>query len=1822
MKSAIFLHQKYQTQNNNRKFNIKHKVPGIQINALFENKKTIRSRHLSQTFAQESGLWSNAFNFRKTADTATDPRTGILSFHAKAGNLLSNSGHGPNIDLEIGYSSIAKADPDGLGYGWSWNLTHFNLQTSQLTTSTGQYFHLQQHDNSQWYPLYHKLKDIHISGDKKTHFIITYTNGLREILNHDGYETALEQQDGWCVHFLYKPGTHLLQFITDDQNHSVLIHYKKNNVIIISRGIIGEPTVVSVNKERGILRSITLPNEQNNTAPGIYIRYLGHLIREVDYPTGLQKLFNYNCTNAMKVNSTEEFVNINPCVVSKETIDPGAGQPSMSVYYQYSQTSANNHNYLAFNSGLAVINDSVTDILFKAPVTYTYRTQINDGLIRDIRTYNKYHLLIDEQKISNRTGKKLSQVHTFFCNTKMNNGCAHTFFDNLPATYTLPLKIVTKLWSDSSVTPAITTETMHYDHLGRIVQHTDIFGRSNKIYYCPKSGDSACPATPPGWLLSALSETITTYPARESKPSPILITVHNYYRKMVNYNNHGYRLVLDHQIQQVGNEYMIKANDYYQDPRNFFTYGLLKKSIITGSIQRPSTLHSIIQHYYYRNDTKNNTKTSYVTVDTGAGKQRQSPLITTSLFTNQLLQSCDSTGKNITSYHYDHWGRLIKTDLAKDTEFAVNKYYQYTVSPQLNQLLITSINGLQQKIVFDGAGRILMHFNEALTDSGKPAPGHWIPLQKMTYDHFGRTAAQYSYIIERSGKIKSLRTTQDYDESSRVVKLYLPDKQIAVTQYDDAHRCVINYQLSRQNRHSVVSVMRANVLYQPVKILLIPGGNKPLSFVTDLCSATDNMIKTVGAKVTTVTYDGFGREISTTDPLGRTVKKHYNSLGQMTDIMNPAGDIAHNVYDLSGHRVQSWIQPASGGRYLLASAEYNSAGDLLWSAGQDGYHTTFTYTDDGKLLSATNPARHTFALQYNKIGLPVTAWMDGKLQLQLQYDPVTTLVKIRSGVTGKTTFTYDADGLIKQLIHSGKNGYPDYQLKWQYDKNRRIVGMTDIGNNEVSATYDTIGRAKKITYHSDNGQSDTLFMLTYDDFSRLKTLHYGSGMERTIIYDYFGHPLTIKDRLIDKLLSAWSFHYDANDNITTLIQQDNLHHYARLHYQYDVLNNLVTMTCTGSSGLPLCPRDTQFSRSGLNHAPVITRQDYTFNPLNRLVSVREILQNLSQQQTLNKTTNYDYYDSSAPLRLQKISTIWNYQSFITHRFSYDITGNMTTDGEGNYIYYNAFNQIVQVTKTNGQHSHYFYDSSGREVKTDSKFGTCYLFYRGTEVINEKISTAGQDSHITGFLGVAKTTDGLISQYNESDYKGDISGILTKAQKTSAKYQLTQRNIYSPYGMVFHCKNISNLPLYQQTLHGFDGELTDPATGWQFLGNGHRTYNPEQRYFVSEDPAGSGYSFGSNNPIMNVDPDGNIPRWTGCIFKWMSYLSTFGLSALHGKWAHIAGAVITSGLTVATLGASAAFYGGTVLASAVAAGTAAIGSISVIAAAIPANHGLNMAASIEGFIEMGAMITTAAVDAGLFFATALARSNEYELNILNMLKVAAIYPEETTYHQGLPLEVLRKQIKDLLDEKRQTLNMNKYNDVERVWKAFKSETNDLITCDVATLCLVSWITKKPLKLQDVRKFLRLKLKAYEFNDEIITKGFKMEERYWKDIEGAKEYQLYLMASRYRLAFSKVLRQFGTKYTYHMLKKENYIDNLAFDTFLKQPGMAVVETRHHTTIVEKFIGADNWGVYTFNRDGTINFEKGSLEMIKENYSPGSSISVSEAKIIAYMYLSEST
>ncbi len=1569
-----------------------------QMNHYFENdnstKKKINTtdsakknhKHKTTLFNAMQGNnaapWSDAFNFQKVAGTQVDPRTGTFTAYIKTGNLISNLDHGPNINLQINYSSNSKANPDGLGLGWSWNLTHFNPVNNQLTTSQGQNFSLQEDHAGYWWPRYHKIRDMQITGNKKTYFTITYINGLKEILNHAGYEVRLEQQDGKGVTFSYIHGTHLLSMITDDLGHKIVLNRKDNCLTVTSYNSNGKPVNIHIRYSNDELKSVTLPDNKHQHEQGIYLSYslfnFNHLLTHVVYPTGLTKNIDYDCHEAMKMPLFYSNHGDALCVVTSQSVNLGMSQPQMVTRYAYDQINSNNHNYLGFNSGLDTMPGMKGDILFEAPADYTYSTSEDNGLVKIMRTYNKYHLLIDTKLLSDKTEKILAETHSFFCNTEQYDGCAHTRFEDLPVTYTLPLKIETDTWGENSGNPAVDITTHSYDNEGRVVEQTDAYGRREEIKYCPVQGDSFCPAAPPKWSLNVLTESVTHYPSDKKITGSAVLpmkTSYSFYQKEPNINKKGYILVLDKQILKSGNYQNITTRQYYNDPNDYATYGLLKKLTFSED-KKPADTKSpkLIREYHYSISADHKTKTSYSTFGEAGGDQRRSTSVTVSLFTHQTLQMIDASGNNITRYYYDNQGRLIQADSAVGTTFAVSKHYSYSVSPLLNQVVVTSPNGLQQKIIFDRAGRKLEKFTEAINASGKAEPGQWKLAGRVIYDVYGRVAATKAYDYRKNSlnRSKQLTTTYDYTATGRMLRKHLPDGETAVKDYDDPDRCVVSYELNKKGDHSTITIVHGNVLDKPVKQILLPeAAGLPLS-AKQYCVTDYNRSQ---AKITTVTYDAWGRKIASTDPAGRTVTIHYDDRGRVSEVVDPIGDKVQSVYNFMGKVVEKWEEPAKDDhRYLLFSAQYNMAEEPVWQAGEDGKRTLYTYTSDGKPDTVTTPAGNVITYKYNVLGLPVSKWLNGKLLEQMHYNPLTTQPDQVTDNTGTTLWTYSDDGKVQQLIHHAKdNVSADYKITWTYDQNRNVIAMNNPSGGQTKTTYDDFGRISSVSYQMTNGKEQLLSAPTYDDFSRIIAIKYGSGIERSIEYNNYDQQKYIVDRLSGKPLSSSEYNYDVEGNITTLVHNAG-DQQAVLNYRYDKLDNLTSVVCTGSAGLSLCPRDTHFKGSGLDKAPVITRQDYTFNGLNRMTKVTEVLTDITQQKTLNKVISYGYGDAQAPLRLQQISTQWNNNTSVVNHFSYDVTGNIITDGDGNQMTYNAFHQITHVTTPDGKQSQYVYDGSEREVKqiinTDD---TRYMFYIGKSLVGEKTDNLQQNEHSITPLSVAKAVDGVIHEYYEKNYKSDVTSVLTKSNDKNSPWTVSQHNVYSPYGMQWHSKiKNASQPLYLRTLIGFDGEQHDPVTGWQFLGAGHRTYNPGGRYFVSEDPAGDGYAFGSNNPIMHTDPSGNMPKWLGLVMHVMKYAGTLGMAALHKKWANTVGTALMVTLATISIGAGFAAGGFEPLVIAGAVGlSAAAGSVMVTAAAIPANKGLNIASAVAGGIEMGLSIASAVASISTIAAVAKA-----------------------------------------------------------------------------------------------------------------------------------------------------------------------------------------------------------------------------------------------------------
>ncbi len=193
------------------------------------------------------------------------------------------------------------------------------------------------------------------------------------------------------------------------------------------------------------------------------------------------------------------------------------------------------------------------------------------------------------------------------------------------------------------------------------------------------------------------------------------------------------------------------------------TYGLTKQLILTGTTDPSLTPESIIHDYYYTKSADGYRVISRDATELGQGKKQFHSTIITSLLTNQILSCTDPSGKNRTSYHYDIFGRLIQKDFATGTPFASTERYQHLFSPGHYQIIITKVNGLQEKVIFDNAGRERMLFKEAISASGEVQPGRWQLKKSFHYDAYGRSAEQVFYVQDDMNEIQSLKTIKGYD---------------------------------------------------------------------------------------------------------------------------------------------------------------------------------------------------------------------------------------------------------------------------------------------------------------------------------------------------------------------------------------------------------------------------------------------------------------------------------------------------------------------------------------------------------------------------------------------------------------------------------------------------------------------------------------------------------------------------------------------------------------------------------------------------------------------------------------------------------------------------------------------------------------------------------------------------------------------------------------------------------------------------------------------------------------------------------------------------
>jgi RHS repeat-associated protein len=430
---------------------------------------------------------------------------------------------------------------------------------------------------------------------------------------------------------------------------------------------------------------------------------------------------------------------------------------------------------------------------------------------------------------------------------------------------------------------------------------------------------------------------------------------------------------------------------------------------------------------------------------------------------------------------------------------------------------------------------------------------------------------------------------------------------------------------------------------------------------------------------------------------GERVEFIRDSLGRITEILDPAGNSLRYTYDAAGDLRSFSDRMTNVTQYLYHTARAHYLTNIIDPLGRQALR--MTYDANGRLATITdaagNPIHQEFDLDSNTIhytdanGNPQFSTYDesgnetahavvGIYTNRFEYDANNNLVLSINGRGFATNYTYDVQGNVTSYTDALSN-----RTSIGYNTLNKPVAVTNALGQRVQLGYDTAGRVTELT---DSAGQRT--MLTRD--SRGLILKWTDPQGNTTSFNYengcsCGQPGTI----VNADGSTRLFTFNARGQKTS--EQNEVG--AQSLYEYDSGGHLIT-----------------FRDPLLN----VTRYDYEGANL------------ISSVDALNRTNRYEYDDLN---RTNKVIDAEGHEV----EFRYDPNGNRTQviDPLKNVttFVYDAANRLIQRIDPLGHTNLYGYDAAGNRTEAIDRNGrrrtfaydalnrmTNELWWEGTDVV--------------------------------------------------------------------------------------------------------------------------------------------------------------------------------------------------------------------------------------------------------------------------------------------------------------------------------------------------------------------------------------------------------------------------------------------------------------------------------------------------------------------------
>ena len=584
-----------------------------------------------------------------------------------------------------------------------------------------------------------------------------------------------------------------------------------------------------------------------------------------------------------------------------------------------------------------------------------------DGLQREIATYVKIHSSAEKQ-ILTQTGYEFVQNNGFDVYTAMDafeskscSGLKTTKITYISAEQ----QVISETMADfrgNTVTEKIndkTKRTNAYYANGQLARQADALGNTTKYEYA---------------YLNKLTKTCAPFHGEQYS-----ITINEY-------DKNGNVILTKQTVQKQDSseaKYSITQNQYN-------ALGLLTQVTLSGS---DSSEKNISQYFY-------NNAGIQTEMRTGLHDENDSEYLTT-------------------SYYYDAWNRLVRTEDSTD-------YNSGTVTYDLNGnvLTTTDANGNITTNTYDALNRVIASESVHPTDASKNVS------MTYTYDNMGRLTETTSNDLTTSYTYDALGrkvTEAEYRNDYSTFKGFF---YVGVSQYVKQQIVGINNMLMYSNTGYVYD--------DEMRIIEV----------------TEN-----GTATVSYTYDVNGNKASETLANGVTSTYTYNNGGRITHIQNTSVNMPISEYEYSYYLDGSDAckTRTENGIMEVTSYEYDSLKRLTSESVTTGGTTdtyTYKYDDYGNRaeMTVTGSENYTTVYSYNDSQGKYKALLMSESKTSADETPLPGFTTTAE----KTTYTYDKNGSQLTKTTSEKTETNTYNAVNQ------LVGFTD-GETTASYAYNASG---------------------------------------------------------------------------------------------------------------------------------------------------------------------------------------------------------------------------------------------------------------------------------------------------------------------------------------------------------------------------------------------------------------------------------------------------------------------------------------------------------------------------------------------------------------------------------------------------------------------------------------------------------------------------------------------------------------------------------------------------------------------------------------------